>query len=159
METGQVERGAEGWRATLIRALPQSTGSVWDTLTKPALFSKWLAQGTIELQQGGAVNLEFEGSGTVIDSSVTEYDEGSLLAFNWSRSGEPGRMVRLLLSPAGTGSLLEVSLTLPDDEDIAKHCAGWEAHLAMLQAALDGVPMEFPFELFMQARQAYSGLI
>ena len=68
-------------------------------------------------------------------------------------------MVRLLLSPAGTGSLLEVSLTLPDDEDIAKHCAGWEAHLAMLQAALDGVPMEFPFELFMQAREAYSGLI
>ena len=39
---------------------------------------------------------------------------------------------------------------------MAKACAGFEGHLVMLAAALEGVPIKFPFDLFMQARAAYS---
>ena len=42
-------------------------------------------------------------------------------------------------------------------EDIARTCAGWEAHLAMLQAALADAPIPFPFELFKATRETYKG--
>jgi hypothetical protein len=44
---------------------------------------------------------------------------------------------------------------VPENEDIARACAGWEAHLMMLLAAIEGVPMKFPFERFKSTREAY----
>jgi hypothetical protein len=44
---------------------------------------------------------------------------------------------------------------LPEGEDIAKACAGFEAHLDMLAAALEGVPIRFPFDRYIAARHAY----
>jgi len=44
---------------------------------------------------------------------------------------------------------------LPEGEDPAKACAGFEGHLEMLAAALEGVPIRFPFDLFVQARKVY----
>lgn len=159
METGTVVRAENTWQATLSRLLPHDVAEVWQILTDPACFPQWLAVGTIEPREGGLVHLEFEGSGTVIDSAVHEYAEREVLAFSWSAAGEPQRPVRLTLTSAGDGTQLQVALGLPADEDITKHCAGWEAHLAMLQAALAGSPIEFPFEVFMQAREAYSALV
>jgi hypothetical protein len=51
--------------------------------------------------------------------------------------------------------LLTLTVRLPADEDIAKACAGFEAHLDMLAAALEGVPIPFPFERYLAARRAY----
>jgi hypothetical protein len=48
-----------------------------------------------------------------------------------------------------------LTVRIPENEDIAKTCAGWEAHLAMLMAALEGAPISFPFEVFQAARAAY----
>ena len=158
METGTVVCEDHAWRATLSRSLPHDAALVWRTLTDPGRFPYWLAQGTIELRAGGEVRLEFAGSGTVINSSVTEYAEGRVLGFSWSSPAEPQRPVRLGLRQSGAHTELEVTLGLPAEEDITKHCAGWEAHLAMLAAAIDGAPIEFPFEIFMQAREAYSAL-
>ena len=55
----------------------------------------------------------------------------------------------------GAASLEGLTLTLPASEDVARSCAGWEAHLEMLAAALEGVPIKFPFESFKAAREAY----
>jgi len=44
---------------------------------------------------------------------------------------------------------------VPQTEDIARTCAGWEAHLMMLLAAIEGVPIKFPFERFKSTREAY----
>jgi hypothetical protein len=48
-----------------------------------------------------------------------------------------------------------LTLRIPDNEDIARTCAGWDAHLEMLAAAMEGVPIKFPFERFKAAREAY----
>ena len=44
----------------------------------------------------------------------------------------------------------------PTGEDLAKACAGFDAHLDMLAAALEGVSIKFPFDVFVQARKAYA---
>jgi hypothetical protein len=44
---------------------------------------------------------------------------------------------------------------MPADEDAGRAAAGWEAHLEMLAAALEEVPIKFPFETFKAARDAY----
>lgn len=53
------------------------------------------------------------------------------------------------------GTRLTLSLRSPEDEDIARTCAGWEAHLMMLMVAIEGLPIKFPFDHFMATREAY----
>ena len=55
----------------------------------------------------------------------------------------------------GEGTRLELQVRLPAGEDAAKACAGFEGHLEMLAAALEGVPIKFPFDLFLKARAGY----
>jgi hypothetical protein len=63
--------------------------------------------------------------------------------------------VRWELAPDGDGARLTLTVTTPLGEDPGRACAGWEAHLEMLEAALEGVPIKFPFERFKAARDAY----
>ena len=125
-------------------------------LTDPDRMVDWLAPGEIELSLGGAAKLNFVDSGIVIDSKVTAFEPERILEYSWSSPGEPARPVRYELEPAGEQTRLILELTTPDDEDIARSCAGWEAHLLMLLAAIEGVPIKFPFERFQSTRAQYN---
>ena len=91
----------------------------------------------------------------MIDSQVSAYDAPRLLEYSWSTPAEPRRPVRWEIAPEGDGSRLTLTLRTPQGEDPGRACAGWEAHLEMLEAALEGVPIKFPFERFKAARDAY----
>ena len=52
--------------------------------------------------------------------------------------------------------MLTLGVRVPVGEDAAKACAGFEAHLDMLAAALEGVAVRFPFDVYQQARKAYA---
>ena len=145
------------WRNT-ARAAEEGKGKegVWSMLTEPEKFVEWLAPGEIELEQGGAAKLNFTDSGTIIDSSVTACEPPRLLEYSWSGPGEPDRPVRWETAPTDDGTKLTLTLRVPDDEDVARACAGWEAHLMMLLAAIEGVPIKFPFERFVATREAYN---
>jgi uncharacterized protein YndB with AHSA1/START domain len=154
VEPGSLHREPGYTVATLTRRLDAPAAAAWRRLVDdPAL---WLAPGRIEPWIGGRVRLDFEGSGAVIDSAVTAFEPGRLLAFSWSQPGEPERPVRLALAADGT---LTLAVATPDGEDAAKTCAGWEAHLTMLEAALADAPIGFPFEVFKAAREAYRPLV
>jgi len=86
---------------------------------------------------------------------VSVFEDGRLVEYSWSSPGEPQRPVRWEVAPEGEGARLTLTLTVPAAEDPGRACAGWEAHLEMLQAALEGVPIKFPFESFQAAREAY----
>lgn len=116
---------------------------------------KWLAPGEIELWEGGSAKLNFTDSGIVIDSKVTAIEPLSILEYSWSGPGEPLRPVRWDMRPKGDEVELDLTLRMPASEDAGRSCAGWDAHLEMLAAALAGVPIKFPFELFKAARDAY----
>lgn len=156
---GSIEHSGNQYHARLERLLPHSPTAVWAMLTDPAKFIDWLAPGEIELSQGGAAKLNFVDSGIVIDSTVSACELERLLEYSWSGPGEPLRPVRWELTPQGDETRLVLELSAPDDEDMARSCAGWEAHLMMLLAAIEGVPIKFPFERFQSTRGAYNELL
>ncbi len=147
------------YEARLERFLAHDQLVVWAMLTEPERIMEWLAPGEIELRKGGAAKLNFTDSGTVIDSTVSEFEPPSLLEYSWSSPGEPTRPVRWETAPVTGGTRLTLTLQIPEDEDIARSCAGWEAHLMMLLAAIEGVPIKFPFERFQATREAYKLII
>jgi uncharacterized protein YndB with AHSA1/START domain len=152
---GELTRGPDFIVGRLTRRFGQAPGVVWRTMTDPASLPLWLAAGRIELKLGGEVRLAFEGSGTVIDSEVLALEDGAILEFSWSQPGEPLRPVRWDLAADGAGARLTVTIKTPHGEDPGRACAGWEAHMAMLAAALAGAPIAFPFEVFKAAREGY----
>ncbi|MCC6531664.1 MAG: SRPBCC family protein [Burkholderiales bacterium] len=154
-ELGVLSRANGRLHGRLERFIEHDQEAVWRMLTSPELLAQWLAPGTIELRQGGAAKLNFTDSGTVIDSSVTAIEAPRLIEYSWSSPGEPARPVRWEAQPAAGGTRLTLTVSVPENEDIARACAGWEAHLMMLLAAIEGVPMKFPFERFKSTREAY----
>jgi uncharacterized protein YndB with AHSA1/START domain len=142
-------------KARLTRRSWSKPAAIWRAFTDPDLLAQWLAPGGIEPWAGGLVRLAFEGSGAVIESRVSAFEDGRLVEFSWSQGDEPRRPVRLCVEPSGVGARVTVTVLTPNSEDAARACAGWEAHLEMLEAALDGAPIAFPFERFKTAREAY----
>ncbi len=157
-ELGTIKLVSSEYVARLERLLEHDQQAVWAMLTEPSRMVEWLAPGEIELRKGGAAKLNFVDSGIVIDSTVTEFEEPSLLEYSWSGPGEPSRPIRWELQAAPDATRLTLTLKTPADEDIARSCAGWEAHLMMLLAAIEGVPIKFPFERFQATREAYKSM-
>ncbi|MDA1074755.1 MAG: SRPBCC family protein [Proteobacteria bacterium] len=156
---GTMEKAHGCWIAHLQRRIDHPPAQVWAMLTEPAKFVEWLAPGEIELKKGGKARLDFVESHIVIDSEVTACMPGKRLEYSWSSPGEPERPVRWDLSEADGGTLLNLTLTTPEEEDAARSCAGWEAHLMMLLAAIEGVPIKFPFERFQSTRTEYGKML
>lgn len=152
---GRITRTENGFEAQLGRVFAHPAAAVWAMLTDPAQMAQWLAPGSIEPCEGGTVRIDFADSGIVIDSRVTAFIPGRLLEYSWSSGTQPQRPLSWELLPDAAGTRLQLGVRLPVGEDPAKACAGFEGHLEMLAAALEGVPIKFPFDLFLQARAAY----
>lgn len=147
-----------GFEARLERVFEHSREAVWCMLTEPQTLAQWLAPGSIELRAGGSVRIDFADSGTIIDSVVAGFDPPHLLEYSWSSGSEPKRPLRWELAAAAEGTRLVLTLRLPEGEDAAKACAGFDAHLEMLAAALEGVPIRFPLDYYLKRRRAYDAL-
>lgn len=157
---GQVTRKDDVVEVVLTRTFDHAVATVWAALTEPVRLAQWLAPGEIELHEGGRARLDFIDSGTTIDSPVSALKPGVLLEYSWSEPGEPLRPVRWELRADGPAAThLTLTLTVPSGEDAGRAAAGWEAHLEMLAAALEEVPIKFPFEHFKAARDAYRALL
>lgn len=156
---GAVVRIGNSYQARIERTLEHDRAEVWKMLTESSLLPQWLAPGSLSCSKGGPAKLDFPESGASVESTVTEFDPPRLIEYSWSRPGERDRPLRWETVAAPRGTLLSLTLTIPDDEDIARSCAGWEAHLEMLAAAMEGVPIRFPFERFKAAREVYRALL
>jgi uncharacterized protein YndB with AHSA1/START domain len=154
-ELGAIRRIGDTFEATIARAFDHDQQSLWAMLTDPGKLPLWLAPGELALRKGGTAKLNFPESGINVDSVITEVDPPRLIEYSWSSPGQPSRPLRWEISPAADSATLELTLRIPDSEDIARTCAGWDCHLDMLAAALEGVPIKFPFERFKAAREAY----
>lgn len=154
-DLGTLSRVNDYVQGRLTRVFEHDQQTVWAMLTQPERLAQWLAPGTIELKLGGAAKLNFTDSGTVIDSTVSAFDAPRLIEYSWSSPGQPSRPVRWETAPVAGGTRLTLTVSAPQSEDIARTCAGWEAHLMMMLAAIEGVPIKFPFERFKTTREAY----
>jgi len=154
-DLGTIRRVGNSFEATITRAFDHDQRTLWAMLTDPAKLPLWLAPGELALRKGGAAKLNFPESGINVDSVITEIDPPHLIEYSWSSPGQPLRPLRWKTSPSTDGTILKLTLRIPDSEDIARTCAGWDCHLDMLAAALEDVPIKFPFERFKAAREAY----
>lgn len=154
--SGQIVRTKLGLEGRLLRVFAHDAAAVWTMLTNSAAMAQWLAPGSIEQCEGGAVRIDFADSGIMIDSKVTAFSAGQCLEYSWSSGTQPQRPLRWELQSVGAGTQLQLSVRVPDGEDLAKACAGFEGHLEMLAAALEGVSIKFPFDVFLQTRKAYT---
>ena len=146
----------EGYvQASFTRSFAHPASEVWSALTDRAVLPQWLAAGAIEQRLGGRAHLDFADSGIVIDAVVTAFEPGRLLEYSWSSGDQPLRPLRWSLEPTAGGCQLTLRVRVPRSEDAARAAAGWEAHLEMLAAQLEGVPIRFPFDLFKAAREVY----
>jgi uncharacterized protein YndB with AHSA1/START domain len=155
-ELGTIKRADGRFEARITR---DDAAAVWKMLTESSLLPQWLAPGELSQHKGGPAKLDFPESGINVDSVVTAIDPPRLIEYSWSGKGEVERPLRWEIVPAPGGTQLTLSLSIPDSEDVARTCAGWEAHLEMLAAAMEGVPIKFPFERFKTARDAYRALL
>jgi len=154
----RVLRRADGEvEGVLVRDLPHAVEKVWAYLTEPEFLPLWLAEGQVQASPGGFARLDFGQSGSAIDSPVTQAIPLQALDYSWSGPGEPQRPLRWRLRALGPAdSRLLLSLTTSEADDPARGLAGWDAHLEMLAAALEGVPIKFPFDHFQALRAALS---
>ncbi|QXL85003.1 SRPBCC family protein [Comamonas sp. NLF-1-9] len=159
LSLGTITRQGDGYQGRLTRTFEHPPAKVWSMLTESPLMAQWLSAGSIEQRPGGKVRIDFVDSGIVIDSSVSAFEAGRLLEYSWSSASEPERPLRWELKPAGAGTELVLSVGVPAGEDAAKACAGFEGHLEMLAAALEGVPIKFPFQTYLQARTGYQAML
>ncbi len=155
LQLGSVCRREGAIEGRLGRSLGHDRAVVWTMLTESAALAQWLAPGHIEPRVGGAVKIDFADSGTVIDSTVLAWEPERVLSWSWSHGGEPARPLRFELHDADGGCRLDLLVRIPEGEDAAKACAGFEGHLEMLAAAMEGVSIKFPFDVFLAARSAY----
>lgn len=158
-ELGTIEHVGNRFEARIERTLEHDQNAVWRMLTDSSLLPQWLAPGDLSLRKGGVAKLNFPESGTNVESVVTEVDPPRLIEYSWSSPGEPERPLRWEAIATPGGTRLSLTLGIPDSEDIARTCAGWDAHLEMFAAAMEGVPIKFPFERFKAAREAYRKLV
>ena len=158
-DLGTLRRDGDAIEARLERRFEHPPERLWAMLTEPVHLVQWLAPGEIELCRGGAAKLNFTDSGTIIDSTVSACEPGRILEYSWSSPGEPVRPVRWEIVPDDVAAGLILTLRVPASEDAARACAGWEAHLEMLAAALEGVPIKFPFQRFKEMREAYKAAL
>lgn len=159
IQLGAVRRAGNSYQARIERTLEHDRADVWKMLTDSSLLPQWLAPGSLSSSKGGLAKLDFPESGASVESTVTELDPPRLIEYSWSKPGERARPLRWETVAVPCGTLLSLTLTIPDDEDIARSCAGWDAHLEMFAAAMEGVPIRFPFERFKTAREAYRALL
>jgi uncharacterized protein YndB with AHSA1/START domain len=110
---------------------------VWDALTDPERFGRWLAPGVIELRVDGAVSLDF-GEGGLVSGRVLSCEPPSLLEFEWRFPGETESVVRFELVVAGDGTLLVLDHRALAEEHATGYSAGWDAFLASLSDHLEG---------------------
>ncbi len=156
---GTLTAHGSGHQGRLVRQFDHATAEVWRMLTDSASMAQWLSAGTIEQRLGGKVRIDFVDSGIVIDSAVTAFEPGRVLEYSWSSGDEPTRALRWELTPTATGTQLVLTVDVPAGEDASKACAGFEGHLEMLAAALEGVPIKFPFETYLKARTGYQAML
>jgi uncharacterized protein YndB with AHSA1/START domain len=159
LQLGALHRLPDGVEGVLQRRFAHPREAVWPMLVEPEKFAQWLAPGTLEPRPGGAVRIAFHDSGAVIDSVLTAFEPPRLLAYSWSSGAEPARPLRWELADADGATRLTLRVRVPAGEDAAKACAGFEGHLEMLAAALEGVPIRFPFDTFLATRDGYRRLL
>jgi uncharacterized protein YndB with AHSA1/START domain len=116
--------------------------TVWRCLMESDLLSRWLAaRATLEPRIGGAVRIDFEQHGTVVEGEVVEIVAERRLAFTWGVTSGPdaatmprgATRVTIELAPSAGGTLVTLRHAgLPSEQSRRDHEFGWRHYAGQL---------------------------
>jgi uncharacterized protein YndB with AHSA1/START domain len=124
-----------------VRRFPTSREDVWSAITDADRTARWSFRAEMEPRAGGALRFDLgdhgEGVGTVL-----EWDEPSVLEYEWGEPGSEWRVRFELTDDGEGGTVLTFNHLLPDPSD-PSFAAGWHWHLDRLSLHLaGGVPAD-----------------
>jgi uncharacterized protein YndB with AHSA1/START domain len=131
---------------------------VWDALVNPDRVALWWAeQKTLEPRAGGTIRMAWTNGGPDVSGVVTVWDPPHRLehTLDWSEDGSDVRFTWVLSETGDGGTLLEFEHNIVGPEPERKELSGWHTHFVMLDAALDGEPIEFSMDLWREADAKY----
>jgi uncharacterized protein YndB with AHSA1/START domain len=147
------------------RLLPGPIERVWAYLTEPQFLRTWLAESSMDLRVGGAVELRFDteevperAKGGAIDQGIiTRYEPPYALAYTWQKApnGPVTSHVAFELEAVGDQVRLTLTHSKLQTSSLASFGAGWHTHLAVLGARLQEVEPPLFLSLFNAVVPAY----
>lgn len=83
-----IHKNENGYIAQYNRPLGHTVREVWAALTENDRLEKWMSNLQVDdLRKGGHMKFDMkDGSGTLIDMEITDYEPLSVLEFTWGRS-------------------------------------------------------------------------
>ncbi len=152
-----LEKMASGYIAIYERPLKHSVTEVWGGLTQNDKLKIWMSNLEVaELKHGGTVKFNYnDGSGTSIDMKITDYEENSILEFEWGKN-----RVRFELTPASDGCIMVMKEFITVfNEHTSKDLAGWHVCLDLLTNLLNGQTPDFSMDEWQKWHKKYKTLL
>ena len=119
------------------RRYAATPAEVWSAVTEPDRVGRWLAPVT--LLDDRRYRLDFDGDNEAT-GAIEVCDAPRTLVVTWDFPGEPTSRVAVEVRPDGDGVVLVLDHTRLPHGQGAQYGAGWEAHLATLEAQVTGTP-------------------
>lgn len=138
------------------RRLKHPVEKVWAAITQPSKLVEWLADADIEYTPGGKIQLRFGNTGSVMNGTVTHFEPQRLFAYLWNSEDAAATAVRWELQPEPDGCLLVLTHTFSTPDTLPSMMAGWHTHLEMMDPALGGRPVAWPWSRWEELRDKYA---
>jgi uncharacterized protein YndB with AHSA1/START domain len=132
---GALRPDADRLAVRFERRYPATPDEVWGAVTEPERIGRWLAP--VALLGESHYRIDF-GDGQETTGTIEVCEAPRALVVTWDFPGEPPSRVSVEISPDGDGALLVLDHTRLPQNQGAGYGAGWEAHLAGLEAQLTG---------------------
>jgi uncharacterized protein YndB with AHSA1/START domain len=129
-----------------------SPEEIWAALTEPERLRRWLAEVVDgRFEPGAEFTFRWNGSDDqTARCRVRVFEPPRALELDWHFEGEPPSLLRVDLSPAGSGTMLVLDHRQLPPAIGAGYGAGWQAHLCAL-ADFDADAWDARFAEFLPA--------
>ena len=155
----------------LERLLDAPVETVWEWLVDSEKRGRWFAAGKMEPRVGGELELIFDHDNLSADDvpyppeyakykgvksqeKIVRFDPPHVLAFTFGNEGKG--VAEFALSPEGERTRLVLTQTGLTQAERAGNGAGWNSHLAVLEAKLAGREVRDFWALHKQSEAAFA---
>lgn len=151
----EIEKRGILIKARMVRLWKYPVEEVWSWLTENDKLQQWFSSLQIEeLKQGGRIRFDMQ-DGTFEEMEILAYEENAILEFTWGQD-----QVRFELTPHGEGTQLVFTEVLNEVNDhTPKDLAGWHVCLDVMEALLEGQPVDFREDDWRQRYEEYKALL
>lgn len=133
-----VEPDGDRWALVMRRSFTHSPERLWRMLTEPELLARWSpVVPDRPLTSEGPASSRENPDDAPVDAEVLTAEAPRLLMHRWG-----GDVLRWIIEPHGSGSVLEMRQTFDDRASAPMYAAGWRVCIGRLAAEGDGAQRE-----------------